>query len=597
MNSSDINKNFWRVKTGLFQETLIRVCLFVSVLVVINTCYTLYLNYWHGPFRDMWEIFPFLIDAVESRWHWGELWALYGGAHRLVVPKLLYVADYQWFAGNNHLLLLTSVVCQIFITVFFFKAIWVQGTDSKECRTESSRPIKYLMSAFVLALQFSATLMFNFLHTFDVQWFTCCLFIVICFFVLLLPVKHSIALLYLSLFFGLLATMSNFAGMAFWPVWLVLVLKKGYSWKTVALVFAVSSIYILCYVSAMSGVHSSDLDKPFFELLLFLFVFFLFPALFLSSPLSEFHPFAGAFLSVPVLMLLARFWWLYLVRKQQFPRICVFFAALALFCYGVSAEIALGRWYGPEHYHASRYQNIVVMFWSAFFCLWLSLPESVFRVFFSRLNFAGFLARKKIVLCTSVFVVIFVAYQYPSTSQAYSMGTNVRLAHLAFTLGYSDKVPLIMATKSRHWAGIEWHNFNREYQFMKDHGVGPMSEPAYRLYESGLPSGQYLKKLPICPGLGKVRIFPHVETAVIQFSVTLDTAFMSEYAPSSIHVFSDGRPLGYAIPYYEREPLAHFKKSLSGEGVKFFGYLTDQPARSILMLAGSGGRYVCKLSN
>lgn len=572
-------------KSALFGRCL-NFCLPVlACIIVLNTLYTIYLNYWYGPFRDMWEVFPFLVDAVESRWNWQDLWVLYGMAHRLVVPKLLYIADYQWFDGSNHLLIAISLLCQVLISLLLVSALLKRGQTF----------YRWSGAAILICLQFSCTLMFNFLHTFDVQWFTCCLFLVLCFYCLLAAQRHTGPVALCSLAFGILAATSNFAGMAFWPVWVVLLFKGEFSWRARVLALLVSLFFIFFYVQGMSGVSASATDEPFFHLLLAGFSLFLFPLLFMASPLSESYPVAGALFSLPALLILAIFWWMYLLRGRKFYWSTIFFAAVALACYGISVEIALGRWYGPEHYHASRYQNIVVLFWSGIFGLLCSLVREQSASAVAPGRIAARIFRLIPGYIALIFVSVFVLYQYPATTKAYAMGTNVRLAHVAFTLGHADKVSLIMATKSRHWGGIEWHHFNREYHFMRDHGVGPMAHPAYRRFrELENNAGLMVGDLPSCPPFEKLSLFTHKMSGEQQFVAATGADFMSEYAPSSIHLLDkNGYPLGYGIAYNDRSPLGHLQQVF--EGRRFFsGYLADKSGKAHRVLVASGSRFVCQ---
>lgn len=130
-------------------------CLFVLYCVVIS---------WHaGPFRDLWVDFDVLRPLLEGEGHFRDLFALHGGAHRLAVPRLFFLAEYRFFAGTNIFLMSVSALAQASVVLLVWKLLREEQHLAYEQRL-------FLLAMTVLLL-FNATQLENFLYTFDMQWF------------------------------------------------------------------------------------------------------------------------------------------------------------------------------------------------------------------------------------------------------------------------------------------------------------------------------------------------------------------------------------------------------------------------------------------
>jgi len=399
----------------------------------------------------MWEIYPFLQKIIAGTWNSGDLWESYGYSHRLFIPRLLFIADHDYFSANNHFLIFVSIVCQILICAVFALLLWRENT--------LSLLEKYGLIAIVVSLQFSGTLLFNFMHTFDVQWFICCLFIVLAFYHLSVFPSSEKYFLYGFLnsgFFIILACLCNFSAMAAWPIWIALVvLKINNKNHKITLAF-VAILFISLYVV---GIRSAPVaQENIFEWLkYFSYIFVMFPFVYLSNPLSdiEFFPigYMAAFLVIPALYFLIKFWWDFLVHDviQRERRLGFFLACLGLFGYGVALITAIGRGYDPINVHAMRYQNIVLLFWSA--VISLALLE------------ARRLANTLKQLSRVPFVMVFAGFlwcQPLSWDQNIRLGYQVNRAHLALMMGFSDNVPMIAPTVSRPMIYVPGYNLERE---------------------------------------------------------------------------------------------------------------------------------------
>jgi hypothetical protein len=436
--------------------TLASAMLVLCAFVVFSTLYTLGIAHWHGPFRDMWEIYPFLEKIITGTWTLRDLLESYGYSHRLFIPKLLFVADHQLFNATNHLLIIVSIICQILICILVSLLLW---RDSSISLLE-----KYVLTSILICLQFSGTLLFNFMHTFDVQWFLCCFLVVAAFYQLSYlssdaqMMTDTLGTWYL-LTSGLLiaaACLSNFSGMAAWPIWLLLVFSRPKNLKLKISLAIMSILFIGFYAS---GIRSGNIPHDNIVGLLesFAYFFVTFPLLYLSNPLSDtdLFPFGyfSALLVIPALYILVKFWINFLINRsvQAKNRFAFLLACIALFGYGVAVITAIGRGYDPGHVHAMRYQNIVMLFWSA-------------AILLAVLGSCRYAMRSKYLLRLPFIIVFFglMWCQHLSWNQNIWLGYQVNRAHLALMMGYANDVPMIAPTVSRSMIYVPGYNLERE---------------------------------------------------------------------------------------------------------------------------------------
>jgi hypothetical protein len=205
-------------------------------LLCVASIYTLSVSLWRGPWRDMWEVMPFLEKALTGEAGWQDYWEQYGLSHRPLISKGLWVADLKWFAGSNHLLLAVSLFAQtiIFGVVYAF----LRRDDSF---VSWQRNTVLWCCVFCIL---SITQVFNFLHTFDVQWFlvtSSCMLSLAC---LLLPKNKTNVYLVSGWLLVFFASLNNFSGLVMWPVEVLLLVSLRYPSKSIA----IFSLAIVAYL-------------------------------------------------------------------------------------------------------------------------------------------------------------------------------------------------------------------------------------------------------------------------------------------------------------------------------------------------------------
>jgi hypothetical protein len=116
-----------------------------------------------GPGFDFWGAgMPFLNAAIEGPWSWAMLWEMSAGAHRLVVPRILFWIE--WWVGDfqNYLLLAFAWSALAGSALLVLRIVW-----QDRCLDQHSR---WLCLVLVLLGFGSAQHMNNLAYAFNMQW-------------------------------------------------------------------------------------------------------------------------------------------------------------------------------------------------------------------------------------------------------------------------------------------------------------------------------------------------------------------------------------------------------------------------------------------
>ncbi len=475
-------------------NSVVRCWWLIYALLVAGFCaatvYTLTVSQWRGPWRDMWEVMPFLEKAVQGTASWSDYWEQYGFSHRPMISRWLWAADLRWFSGSNHLLLTVSLFMQLLI---FCNVRWVLRGDA----SYSSQQRKVVLVGVFFCL-LNITQVFNFLHTFDVQWFLVTGFVTLA---LGFVLRHqqvsntSLIAAWLLIFF---ASLNNFSGLIMWPVVTLLIMGLRMSWRRVLIFFLAFVIYLPLYFYQLTGEGGSDSHSilsqmsgaqwaPFLWLTLIKF-----PLWYLSNPLSfqlsvegPLHTPAWVSWIAPSLVLIlviaaAKSWYCSLLRGIKRSAVAWLGLSLMLFAYGVGVATAIGRTFFWDNVYALRYQNIVLLFWIGV-VLWLS--SSV------RWRNTG-LATGALLL-----LLIFVPQIGWYHDLMLKTGNRTRDAHLALVVGLENQLSAIQSTVSRSHLGKDsQYTLQHEAAALRNWHAGPYADPSW----SDIPSLAKLDGSPLC---------------------------------------------------------------------------------------------------
>jgi hypothetical protein len=538
--------------------------------VTLTTFHVLLVSHWEGPFRDMWEIYPFLVKISQNSWEWSDLWESYGYAHRLVIPRLFFIADYQFSDANNHLLITLSLLCQLGIVGLFGRALFAQSSLSLWER--------WCLFLVIIIFQFSGTLLFNFMHTFDVQWFLCCFFVATALFLLALKTSgRDVIFLVISGMFIALGCLSNFSAMAAWPVWMFFVfyraISKWYRWALLSLSIAFIAVYA-------TGIKSSTIDAVGAVNILAAstYIFLKFPLLYLGNPVSDpdylpFGNWAAILVAIPLLLLLRFVWNLFKTPSTEWNGACLFFASLMVFCFGVAVMTGLGRGYDPSHVYASRYQNVVMLYWSA------AIP-----FLFMETNRMAITAKALWRVGGLLFLAGLIACQVKSWSENLLLGRNVSRSHLALMMGYSDNVPMIFATVSRSMIYVPGYNLEKERMLHQESRKGIYTGDMSRDWLEGI---QLSGVSTACEGVEwsiNERVTPY--TNFVEFLVTGDVQSY-DYA---LLIDETGSVVALAKHDKEIDLIKSFTRIVKDSGIVLRGYskVRNYSGLSLVMVSAEG---------
>lgn len=465
------------------------VYLLLVLMLTLAAMYTLAVSVWRGPWRDMWEVMPFIEKAMAGQASLSDYWEQYGYSHRPLISRWFWVEDLRWFAGSNALLLAVSILMQ---SVIFFCVRAVLRRDSSFTRFE-----RCLVLAGVIFCLFNITQVFNFLHTFDVQWFLVTGFVVLSLERMLFAVesRHPLWLLvaWCCIF---LASLNNFSALVMWPVEILLLLALRFPLVHVATFFLATVPYFFLYFYQLSP-GTQNLPEVLSQLSWIQYLqgivglLVVFPLCYLSNPLS--FQLAGEgplHMSFPIswlppmlvaVLLLPAFWcwWQGLLRRKTYSIVAWLGLSLILYGYGVGVVTALGRGLFWDNVYALRYQNIVLLFWIGI-VLWLAASV--------RWRNTGLFAGACLLL------VVFGARACWYHDLLLQTGNRSRDAHLALVVGLENQLSAIQATVSRANLGKDsQYNLRQEAQYLRSIHAGPYADPAWQV-----PERHALQSAPVC---------------------------------------------------------------------------------------------------
>ncbi|HSC75655.1 MAG TPA: hypothetical protein VLB90_05405 [Pseudomonadales bacterium] len=463
--------------------------LLLILLLTLAAVYTLAVSIWRGPWRDTWEAMPFIEKAMHGQAGWRDYWEQYGYSHRPLISRWFWVADLQWFAGSNFLLLAVSLLMQA-ITFLSVRAVLLRDASFAAGQ-------RCIVLAGVIFCLLNITQVFNFLHTFDVQWFLVTGFVVLSLERILANAeKKNTVWLVVAWLCVFLASLNNFSALVMWPVEILLLLALRFSVVQITGFSFVTVLYGFLYFHDLSPGGNSVADA-ILQLSLVQWlqgiagILVVFPAWYLSNPLS-FQLAADGPLHMPwlvswlapvlmvVLLLLAfRCWVQGLLQRKKYTAVAWLGLSLILYGYGVGVVTALGRGFFWDNVYALRYQNIVLLFWIGV-VLWLAASV--------RCRSAGIFTGACLLM--AIFGLRAVWYH----DLLLQTGNRTRDAHLALVVGLENQLSAIQATVSRSHLGKDsTYNLQHEAAVLRDIHTGPYAEPAWQV-----PTFDFLQTVQPC---------------------------------------------------------------------------------------------------
>lgn len=439
---------------------------------------------WSGPFRDMWEIIPLLESTFDGSWTLHDFWVPYGGSHRLTLPQLVFVTDLHWLQGSNFLTLTVSLGCQFLIL----------GLVAYRCRQAypDAAHILWLALSIAMVTLFSATQLYNLNYSISSQWFMATASSALALFIASTPPTAACSQwrIWLVIPIGILATISNSAGILLWPV-LVWTLWIGrYPLRTMVTIALAGAIMIALYLYGMeAGLPSRQADSTLTQWLVGMGLYSLvFVTGYLASPLSRHWPAIASLLALGILIALLIDAWRQRPSQQQDKSLRVMLAGMAAHAALIAFTAGLGRTIYPGMQTTERYQTGALFFWLAAALAALALAQR---------RGGGW----RLLLPLPILLALLAFDYHQSASKHLALADTVQEAHIGIALGITD-MPVAINTLS-YPAGRQGHNYVEWHQqFFKQHHLGPWASPLLDWHGKTAPThtGSYTCELNVHPG-------------------------------------------------------------------------------------------------
>ncbi|MCB1615592.1 MAG: hypothetical protein KDI30_06225 [Pseudomonadales bacterium] len=448
--------------------------LVMALLLCSFTIYMVFAMRWSGPFRDTWEFVAFNEALFQGVLSWQELFAAYGGAHRIVIPKLLFYGDFRFFHANNYLTCSLSLILQALSFCIYSHLLF------KEKRI--TLPLKLALLTAVLFFLFSTTQLYNLLYAMDSQWFISTSCALLAFYFLFSASDIGVSTITICFTLALLAAFSNSTGLFIWPVLLTGCYLRGLSFTKLITLFLLCLCFVFAYTQQL---HIEDSPDATIESSAYLFLSNL-PAtvfnmlrylgLYLSSPLSRNMPVFGWLLSAFFITYLLRFWMDCIFKKHRPGKTSLIAASLASYVVLAGLATSWGRMYYPNSSIAERFQTIALQFQLAMLLL-LVVESKLFS------------APRRVFLKTCCVIsfplIMLLPYQIESAKEAATLSNRVYTSHTALVSGVTH-IKAARGTLSHPLLINKVNMVQTHYQFLKQEMLGPFNDWPAQLMDQTL---------------------------------------------------------------------------------------------------------------
>ena len=145
-----------------------RLILLVAVIIAIRYVSQMWPLIWSGLFLDYWNDYDVIAEAFQGRFSWARMVNLQSGDHMIVLPRLLFLADFWLAGGTNYLIAGTDILLMTGMVLLIYQAA------SRNCATTGILPALVLLLAVIHLFNHTNTL--NILYSSNTQWFMAAFF-------------------------------------------------------------------------------------------------------------------------------------------------------------------------------------------------------------------------------------------------------------------------------------------------------------------------------------------------------------------------------------------------------------------------------------
>ena len=324
-------------------------------LVLASTLGFLHESRWPGPAVDFWHFMKVLNQRGAGAEWWPLLVREHGG-HRLLFPKLLYLAEYAVFNGRNVFLITLSVLLQGLTAALVTVGVWRE-------RAAVGGPVVVFAGGLALVLLFSGAQIENFLRPWNLHWFLVVAAASVSFAALVRggrgSAERSLSAPWLgvAVLAGFVATWSMGNGLLVWPLllglaWLLRLPRRGIVALGVMALAGAASFFV-GYEPHQNVAPSRLLTEPLVQ------VSWLLRAL--GTPFSSDSPTFAAAGGTVVLACGGYAGWDLVRRRERSADVELLLAGLFLFAVGTLVLAATGR--AASTWNEPRYQTVVLVAW------------------------------------------------------------------------------------------------------------------------------------------------------------------------------------------------------------------------------------------
>ena len=344
----------------------------LSIYLIVTSILAVHSFYSPLPYGDMWW---FVRDMSEFRSHrigLSFLWSQHS-EHRLVLPRLIFWVDLQFFRFRGVFTIVCSLLLQAGEAVLLCFSYW---------RVERSAPVSRLAyAALAFGMMFSASQIENLIFPFQIG-FPLVFFMASASILLVLHHCETKGRDWISMFLGLVAatcaTLSLGCGLLVWPVLVLICIIEGAPRKALwTTAIAGISIWISYFIGYLSPSQSANpwvsLRHPI-RISAFTFTF-------LASALTPTPSRFAGLLGLVFLSGAAIGFFLYVrVRSESFWKARSLFVYLAVFIVATAFLTSLGRLNADLDEAATiRYRMPTLIFWACIIGLGSSLSGATAR--------------------------------------------------------------------------------------------------------------------------------------------------------------------------------------------------------------------------
>jgi len=359
-NSENQSLSDWAIKSALTLSLLL-----AAIIFVFGTFFWILHDFLPIPFMDEWSTIAHWVDTQENgRSAWLTAHHQHN-EHRILIPRLFFFADLEFFNGSGLFTLITLLVIQVAHT----------GLLSRVAFSALSLDFfgKVSVTSFLFILMFSVAQLNNLIWPFQIQ-FICVFFFATTSFLFLgavgnpSPALRNIFSPYyflLGVIFAALASFSMSNGLLVWVIGLIIGLQSRWAPRRFLLFFLSASLVWVIYGSNLN----STVDFSYLLEILFHRTgkLFRYSAVYLGTPIAPYSTnLAGVIGYIGItITIFTSLLFIFDNKSNRFQSAgSKLFICLALFSLGTALITGLVRLdFGLDQATANRYGTTGILFW------------------------------------------------------------------------------------------------------------------------------------------------------------------------------------------------------------------------------------------